>query len=49
VEEVLMAKSNDVYVAKRGNDPALYQVNSRSVGDLQKAADEFKPAATLSK
>jgi hypothetical protein len=45
VERVLLAKSKDDYVAQRENDPAFYQLNSRSVDDLQKAADEVKPAA----
>jgi hypothetical protein len=49
VEKVLLAKSHDGYVAKRENDPALYQLNSRSVDDLQRAADEVKPAAATSK
>jgi hypothetical protein len=49
VEKVLIAKSKGGYVAKRENDPALYQVNSRSVDDLQKAADEAKPSAATSK
>jgi hypothetical protein len=46
VEKVLLAKSNDGYVAKRENDSAFYQLNSRSVDDLEKAADEVKPAAS---
>jgi uncharacterized protein DUF4340 len=45
VEKVQMAKSNDGYVAKRENDPTFYQLNSGSVDDLQKSADEVKPAA----
>jgi hypothetical protein len=49
VEKVLMAKSSDAYVAKRENDLALYQLNSRYVDDLQKAADGVKPAAAPSK
>ena len=49
VEKVLIAKSNDAYLAKRENDPALYQLNSRYMDDLQKAADELKPAAAPSK
>jgi hypothetical protein len=49
VEKVLMAKSNDAYVAKRENDLALYQLNSRYVDDLQKAAEQVKPAAAPSK
>jgi len=46
VEKVLMAKSNDGYLAKRENDSAFYQLNSRSVDDLEKAAEEVKPAAS---
>jgi hypothetical protein len=46
VEKVLMAKSNDGYVARRENDSTFYQLNSRSVDDLEKAADEVKPAAS---
>jgi hypothetical protein len=46
VEKVVMAKSNDGYVAKRENDSAFYQLNSGSVDDLEKAADEVKPAAS---
>jgi hypothetical protein len=49
VEKVLLTKSNDGYVAKRENDSALYQLNSRSIDDLQKATDEVKPAAAASK
>jgi hypothetical protein len=49
VEKVLMAKSNDSYLAKRENDLALYLLNSRYVDDLQKAADGVKPAAAPSK
>jgi hypothetical protein len=48
VEKILMAKSNDTYLAKRENDLALYQLNSRYVDDLQKAADGVKPAAAPS-
>jgi Domain of unknown function (DUF4340) len=46
VEKVLMAKSNDGYVAKRENDSGFYQLNSASVDDLEKAAEEVKPAAS---
>jgi hypothetical protein len=49
VERVLIAKSGNVYLAKRENEPALYQLNSSSVDDLQKAADGIKPAATATK
>ena len=49
IERVLIAKSGNGYVAKRENEPALYQLNSSSVDDLQKAADAIKPAATATK
>jgi hypothetical protein len=45
VERVLISKSGHNYVAKRENEPALYQLDSSSVDDLQKAADDVKPAA----
>jgi hypothetical protein len=44
VEKVVIAKSGDTYVAKRDNEPALYQLDSSSVTDLQKAAADVKPA-----
>jgi len=44
VEKVVIAKSGDTYVAKRDNEPALYQLDSSSVTDLQKLAVEVKPA-----
>jgi Domain of unknown function (DUF4340) len=49
VEKVLIAKSKEGYVAKRESEPALYQLNSTSVDDLQKAADEMKPVAPAGK
>ena len=49
VEKVSIAKSGDNYVAKRENEPALYQLDSSAVDGLQKAADEMKPAATPGK
>ncbi len=44
VEEVLISKSGDNYIAKRDNEPALYQLDSSSVADLQKFAADLKPA-----
>jgi hypothetical protein len=44
VEKVVIAKSGDTYIAKRDNEPALYQLDSSSVTDLQKAAADVKPA-----
>jgi hypothetical protein len=43
-EKVSIAKSGDHYIAKRENEPALYQLDSKSVEDLLKAAAEMKPA-----
>jgi hypothetical protein len=44
VEKVLVSKSGDNYIAKRDNEPALYQIDSTTVSDLQKAAADVKPA-----
>jgi hypothetical protein len=44
VEKVLIAKNGDKYVAKRENEPALYELDSTPVTDLQKAAADVKPA-----
>jgi hypothetical protein len=43
VEKVLISKSGDTYIAKRDNEPALYQLDSSSVADLQKVAAAVKP------
>lgn len=45
VESVSIAKASDAYIAKRANDPTLYQLDSSSVDELQKSADGLKPAA----
>lgn len=44
VEKIQIAKSGDHYIAKRENEPALYQLDSKSVDDLLKAAEDIKPA-----
>jgi hypothetical protein len=49
VEKVLISKSGDAYVAKRDNEPALYQLDSSSVADLQKVAADVKPAPPAAK
>jgi hypothetical protein len=43
-EKVWMSKSGDRYIAKRENEPALYQLDSASVEAFLKAADEVRPA-----
>jgi Domain of unknown function (DUF4340) len=44
VEKVLIAKGRDHYIAKRENEPALYELDSSAVTELQKAASDVKPA-----
>jgi hypothetical protein len=43
-EKVLISKSGDNYVAKRENEPSLYQIDAKPVEDLQKSAADVKPA-----
>jgi hypothetical protein len=44
VEKVLIAKAGDKYIAKRDNEPALYELDSKTVDDLEKSAGDVKPA-----
>ena len=44
VEKVSIAKSGDRYIAKRENEPSLYELEPASVGELQKSASEVKAA-----
>jgi len=46
MEEVLISKNGESYVAERENEPSLYQLDGKAVGDLQKAAEDMKPEAT---
>ena len=48
-EKVSISKSGDHCIAKRENQPALYQLDSGSVDDLLKRADEIKPFAAANK
>jgi len=43
-EKVAIVKSGDSYIAKRQNEPALYELTTAAVGDLQQAAAGLKPA-----
>jgi hypothetical protein len=45
IERVLISKNGDHYVAKRENEPALYELAASSVTDLQNSAAAVKPAA----
>ena len=49
VEKVAISKAGDNYIAKRENDPTLYQLDSKAVDDLKKSADDVKPAAVSGK
>jgi Domain of unknown function (DUF4340) len=49
VEKILISKSGDNYIAKRDNEPALYQLDSSSVADLQKVAADVKPPPAAGK
>jgi hypothetical protein len=44
-EKVLISKSGNQYIAKRENDPSLYQLDADSVSNLLDAANAIKPAA----
>ena len=44
VEKLLISKNGDRYIAKRENEPALYELDASAVTDLQRAASEMKPA-----
>ena len=45
VEKLQIAKNGDRYVAKRENEPALYELSATAVKDLQDAAAGLKPTA----
>jgi len=49
VEKVSIVKSGNSYIAKRENEPTLYQLQSSSIDELQKAADEAKLATPPAK
>jgi hypothetical protein len=44
VEKVDVAKSGNNYLAKRGDGPALYELDAKPIEDLEKAADGLKQA-----
>jgi hypothetical protein len=49
VDKVAISKAGDNYIARRENDPTLYQIESKTVDDLRKSADDVKPAAAPGK
>ena len=42
VEKVQISKSGADYIAKRENEPSLYEIDSKSIDDLQKAEARLK-------
>jgi len=44
VEKVTIRKQGDSYFAQRENEPSIYQLDAKSVDDLQAAAKDVKPA-----
>jgi hypothetical protein len=44
VEKVLIAKNGENYLAKRENEPALYELSAIAIKDLQDAAAGLRPA-----
>jgi hypothetical protein len=49
VEKISLAKSGETYIAKRENEPTLYELSSAAVSDLEKAASDVKPATESKK
>ncbi|HTZ48052.1 MAG TPA: DUF4340 domain-containing protein [Verrucomicrobiae bacterium] len=49
VERVSIAKSGEDYIAKRDHEPALYELSSASLQELQRSAGNIKSAAIASK
>jgi hypothetical protein len=48
-EKAQFTKTSDGYVARRENEPALYQLDAKSVNDILEASNAIKPAASTSK
>jgi hypothetical protein len=49
VEKVEFSKTSDGYIARRANEPALYQLASNSVEDILKGIKEIKEATAHKK
>jgi uncharacterized protein DUF4340 len=48
-EKAEFAKTNDAYIARRENEPALYQLDGKAVDAILEASNAIKPAASASK
>jgi hypothetical protein len=44
-EKVDVAKGGSGYLAKRSDGPALFELDAKSIGEMQRAAGDLKPAA----
>ncbi|PYU75620.1 MAG: hypothetical protein DMG49_02910 [Acidobacteria bacterium] len=49
LEKVILSKNGDKYLAKRENEPALYELNASTITELQKSAADLKSAPPPSK
>ena len=49
VEKAELAKTNVGYIARRGSEPALYQLDAKAVNDMLDASNAIKPAASPKK
>src|SRR6266436_4122725 len=49
IEKVSVSKNGAGYVAKRENEPALYELDASAVTDIQKSAADVKPAPPSAK
>ena len=45
VEKVTITKQDNQYFAQRANEPSIYELDSKAVEELQKAASEVKEPA----
>src|SRR6266853_411171 len=49
VEKVKISKNGNNYLAKRENEPALYELNASAISELHKTAADLKPAPSPTK
>jgi len=49
VEKVAIAKLGENYIAKRENDSTFYQIDSKTIDDLKRSAENIKPAVPAGK
>jgi hypothetical protein len=49
VEKVEFAKSANGYIARRENEPALYELDAKSVNDILEASNNIKQTASAPK